>query len=58
MAEVGRDLWVHLIQTVFKRGHPEQGAQAHTQVASEDSNKGKIHHLSNQPAPMLKPPTQ
>ena len=36
MAEVGRELWVHLIQSLLQRGHTEQGVQ----VASEDLQGG------------------
>ena len=36
MAEEGKDLWVHLAQTLLKSRHPQQGAQDHVQAASED----------------------
>ena len=36
MAEVGRDLWRSLAQSLFQQGHPEQSAQSHIQAASED----------------------
>ena len=40
MAEVGRDLWVHLAQPLLQQGHPEQGAQAHVQAVLEDLQGG------------------
>lgn len=36
MAEGGRDIWVHLVQTLLKQGRPEQGAQSHAWAAFED----------------------
>lgn len=36
MAEVVRDLWVHLVQSVLKQCHLEQSAQAYAQVAFGD----------------------
>lgn len=32
---VGKTLWRHLLQPLLQQGHLEQGAQHHTQVASE-----------------------
>ena len=39
-AEVGRDIWRYLIQSLFKQGHPAQGAQDHVQMAFEDLQGG------------------
>lgn len=36
LAEVGRDLWVHLAQRLLKQRLPEQDAQNHIQAAFED----------------------
>lgn len=36
MAEVERDLWVHLIQSLLKQGHPELSNHHHIRVAFED----------------------
>lgn len=36
MAEVERDLWVHLIQSLLKQGHPELSNHHHVRVAFED----------------------
>jgi len=36
MAEVGRNLWVHLLQPLLKQEHPQKGAQNHIQVDFED----------------------
>jgi len=35
MGEVSRDLWVHLVPSLFKQGHPEMGVKDHEQVAFE-----------------------
>ena len=40
MADVGRDLWVHLLQFLHKQGHTQQGTQAHIQAAFEDLQGG------------------
>lgn len=40
MAEVGRDLWVHLLQPPLQQGHPDQSAQDHVQVAFGDLQGG------------------
>lgn len=41
LAEVGRDLRVHLVQTLLRQGHPEQGAQHHVhkllKISKEES---------------------
>lgn len=29
LSEDGRELWVHLAQSLLKKGHPEQSAQGH-----------------------------
>ena len=39
-AEVGRDVWRYLIQSLFKQGHPAQGAHDHVQMAFEDLQGG------------------
>jgi len=52
MAEVGRDLWVHQAQLLFRQAHPEQGAQDHVQVAFGDVQGGDPT-ASGQPMPML-----
>ena len=40
MVEVGRNLWVHLVQPLLKQRHQEQGDQDLVQVASEDLQGG------------------
>jgi len=39
MAEVGRALWVRLVQPLLKQGLPEQGAQDHAQTALKISQE-------------------
>lgn len=39
----------------LRQSHPEQGAQAHTQVAFEDLQERKLHSLSGQCVPLLAP---
>lgn len=51
MAEVGRDLWVHLVQPLLKQRHPEHGNQDHVQVAFEAFQGYSI--ASGQPVPVL-----
>lgn len=36
MAEVEKELWIHLIQLLLEQGYAEQGAQDHGQVSFED----------------------
>ena len=38
--------------TAAQQGHPEQGAQAHVQVAAEDL-WGRLQNVSGQPVPVL-----
>lgn len=40
MAKDGRDLWIHLAQSLPTQGQPEQGAQEQIQKASEDYQGG------------------
>ena len=51
MVEAGRELWTHLLQ----QHHPEQGAQAHSQVASRELQGGDPT-ASGQPVPVLRHP--
>ncbi len=46
MAEVGRDLWVHLAQPLLQ--HSEQGAQGHIYVTFGDL-QGEDSTVSGQP---------
>lgn len=39
MAEVGKDIWVYLVQHLFKQGHPEQVADV--QVTLEIPKEGE-----------------
>lgn len=40
MFEAGRDLWRPLDPTPAQQGHPDQGVQAHIQMASEKLQEG------------------
>lgn len=40
MAEVGRDLWVPLVQLLLKQGHSEQAHYDHVQAAAKDLQGG------------------
>jgi len=42
MAEVGWDLWVHLLQPLPPHGHPEQGAHCRVQAVSEQPPGRKL----------------
>lgn len=53
MVEVGRHLWVLLLQPLLQQGHPEKSAQNHVQVAFEDHQGGRLNNLSVHPVPML-----
>ena len=55
MAEVGRELWAHLVPAPLQQGHPEQGAQAHVQVAF-GALQGGAPTASGQPVPGLQHP--
>lgn len=37
MAKVGKNLWVHLVETLFKQRHSDHNAQAHVLVISKAS---------------------
>lgn len=39
IAEVGKDLWVHLAQSLLRHGHSEQSSQAHIQAALKISKE-------------------
>lgn len=39
MAEVGRDLWVHLVQLLLQQEHTDQATQPHVQVVFEDAHQ-------------------
>lgn len=52
MVDVGRDLWVNVLQPLLQQGHPEQGAQDHIHVASGDL-QGFISTASLQPFPVV-----
>jgi len=41
MVEVGRDLWVPLVQSLLKQRHLQQSAQDHIQVAFGDLQRGE-----------------
>ena len=43
VAEAGRELWTY--QPLLQQHHPEQGAQAHVQVASGELQGGDPHSL-------------
>ena len=43
----------HVVQPLLKQGHPEEVVQDHVQVAFEDLQEGRLHHLSGQPVPVL-----
>ena len=43
MVEVGRDLWDHLLQSLLKKGHTEQGAQNNVQVAYVRFPRRRFH---------------
>lgn len=43
MIEVGRDLWDHLLQSLLKKRHTEQGAQNNVQVASVRFPRRRFH---------------
>lgn len=47
MAEAERVLWVHLVQPQLQQGHPEQGTQGHSQVASGDVQGGDMQPLGS-----------
>jgi len=40
MGEVGRHLWVHVVQLLLQQGHSEQGDQGHAQAALGDHQGG------------------
>lgn len=40
--EVGRDLWVPLVQPLLQQGHPKKGAQDHSQTPFEDLQGGDL----------------
>jgi len=40
MAEVGRDLCIHLVQPLFQQGQLQQGVQGHVQVGFGDLQGG------------------
>lgn len=47
MAEVERDPWVHVAEPLLKQRHPEQSAQYHIQVASEDLSRMLVPMLTH-----------
>lgn len=51
MSEVSSDHWVYLLHSGLQQGHPEQGAEGHVQVASENPQGDST--ASGQPAPVL-----
>lgn len=51
VVEVGRHLWVYLLQPLLQQGHAELLAQAHVQAASESLQGEKLHNLSGKPVP-------
>lgn len=52
--EVGRDFWKSSGPTfLLKKGHLEQVAQDHVQVAFEDLQGGRLHNHSGQTVPVL-----
>jgi len=52
VAEIERDLWVHLAQPLLPQGHPELGAQDHIQV-SYGVHQGGGSTASRQLVPVL-----
>lgn len=53
MVEVGRNLWVHLVQPLLKHGHPKQPGQDHIQVTFVNLRGWSLHSLSGQSMPVL-----
>lgn len=53
VVEVGRHLWVYLLQPLLQQGHAELLTQAHVQAASESLQGEKLHNLSGKPVPVL-----
>lgn len=53
MVEVGKHVWVLLLQPLLQQWHTEQNAQEHVQVALEDLQRERLNNFSVHPVPTL-----